>query len=38
MILVAVYKKNGQYFCSSACADNHKNGEACRNNGCNCHS
>lgn len=29
-------QKNGQYFCSNACAEGHKNGESCCNNGCEC--
>ncbi|MBD2576387.1 metallothionein [Oscillatoria sp. FACHB-1406] len=29
--------KDGQFYCSEACANGHPNGEACCNSGCHCH-
>ncbi|MGD1851062.1 MAG: metallothionein [Cyanophyceae cyanobacterium] len=31
-------EKNGQYYCSDACADGHAGGGACSSSGCGCES
>lgn len=31
-----VVQKNGKYYCSEACAENHPNGENCGHTGCDC--
>ncbi|HIK36427.1 MAG: metallothionein [Geminocystis sp.] len=31
-------EKGGQYYCSTACAEGHKDGDSCGHHGCNCHA
>ncbi len=31
-------EKGGQYYCSTACAEGHKDGNGCGHQGCNCHA
>jgi len=30
-------KKNGQFYCSDACANGHPDGSGCGHHGCDCH-
>ena len=34
----AAVQKDGKFFCSEACANNHIDGSGCGHTGCECHS